>query len=272
MPTPLIDGHTHIDQHARQDLPALLERARAAGVRLIIAAGTTLASCAAVQRLAEEAMSAPATVMVRAGVGLHPQDLKAWVDGSTQAQLRVLASQRAVVEWSETGLDYQPSSPPWDLQQDAFRKQARIARDLGLPMVIHSRGSDPDMLRLLREEGVSEAGGAWHYFQGDLPLAERIMELGMFVSLAKPLLRLPDLQAVAARLPLDRIVLETDSYPQPFKKHRDRWTEPCDVPLVAAKLAELHGVSVQRVAEVTTANTLRMLKGRVRPEELATVS
>ena len=137
-----------------------------------------------------------------------------------------------------------------------------------LPLVVHSREADQDLLRVLSEEGAGRVGGALHYFQGDLPTARAAIELGFFISLAKPLLRLPALQEVAAQLPLDRIVLETDSYPQPFKKHRHRWTEPFHLPQVAEKLAELQGVTIDRVAEATTANTLRMLRGRVHPEQL----
>ncbi len=99
-----------------------------------------------------------------------------------------------------------------------------------------------------------------------MALAEQAMELGFNISLAKPLLRLEPLQEVAAKLPLDRIVIETDSFPQPFKKHRERWTEPWHLPQVADKLAELQGTDVETVAAVTTANYLRMLKGRVSPD------
>ena len=259
---PLTDGHTHIDQFAPEDTGPLLERAREANVRLIIAAGVTLDSCRRVQALAD------AHPQVYAGVGLHPADLTGWVDDRAAAELRQLARHPKVVEWSETGLDYMPQSPSHDVQQDAFRQQIRLARELGLPLVTHSREADDDTLRLLREEGAGEVGGAWHYFQGDLRLAERVIELGFYISLAKPLLRLPELQAAVEQLPLDRIVIETDSYPQPFKKNPVRRTEPWHLPQVAEKLAELQRTDIETVAEVTTANYLRMLRGRVDPEVL----
>ena len=259
---PLIDGHTHIDQFAPADLDPLLARAESANVGLIIAAGVTLESCRRVCALAD------ASPRIRAGVGLHPADLDGWLDDETLAELRRLAGRPGVVEWSETGLDYTPTSPAYDLQQDAFRKQTRLAREFGLPLVTHSREADEDVLRILREEGAGEVGGAWHYFQGGLPLAERAMELGFYVSLAKPLLRLPELQRAAAQIPLDRIVIETDSYPQPFKKNPIRRTEPWHLPQVAAKLAELKGVDIETVAAATTANYLRMLGGRVSAADL----
>ena len=201
---PLTDGHTHIDQFAPEDIGPLLDRAREANVRLIIAAGVTLDSCRRVLTLAE------AHPHVYAGVGLHPADLTGWVDDRTTSELRRLASNPRVVEWSETGLDYMPHSPTYDLQQDAFRQQIRLAREFGLPLVTHSREADDDTLRLLREEGAGEVGGAWHYFQGDLRLAERVIELGFFISLAKPLLRIPELQAAVEQLPLGQ------------HRHRDR--------------------------------------------------
>ncbi len=258
----LIDGHTHIDQYGPSELPPLLERSRGAGVALIIAAGTTIESCTAVRLLADSHPD------IRAGIGLHPADLAGPMDDAAEAELRALADHPGVVEWSETGLDYMPASPRWDIQQDAFRRQIRLARELGLPIVFHSRESDDDTVRILREEGAGEVGGAWHYFGGSLALAQTAMDLGFHVSLAKPLLRLPELQAVAAALPLERIVIETDSYPQPFKKHRERWTEPWHLPQVAAKLAELHETDVATVADATTANYLRMLGGRVSAEDL----
>ena len=254
---PLIDGHTHIDQFRDEDIGPLLDRAREANVGLIIAAGVTVGSCRRIQALID------AHSPVYAGVGLHPADLTGWVDDRTTAELRQLARHPKVVEWSETGLDYMPHSPAYDVQQDAFRRQIRLAREFGLPLVTHSREADDDTLRLLREEGAGEVGGAWHYFQGDLRLAERVIELGCYISLAKPLLRIPELQAAVEHLPLDRIVIETDSYPQPFKKNPIRRTEPWHLPQVAEKLAELQRTDVETVAAATTANYLRMLRGRV---------
>ncbi len=254
---PLVDGHTHLDQFGGEELAGLLSRARAANVGAMVSAGTTIESC---RRAIEIAEGEPD---VYAGVGLHPADLGGWLDDGMARELRRLAGHRRVVEWSEAGLDYMPKSPSGEMQRDAFRRQIRLAREFGLPLVVHSREADEDTVRLLREEGAGEVGGAWHYFQGDLRLAERAMGLGFFVSLAKPLLRLPGLQEAASRIPLERIVLETDSYPQGFKRNPARRTEPWHLPQVAAKLAELQGTDIESVAARTTANYLRMLGGRI---------
>lgn len=255
--TTLIDVHTHLDQYDPKELPGILDRAHSAGVSLIIAAGTTLESCRAILGICDEFK------MIYAGVGLHPSDLSGIVDDVTEDVLRKLAGNPKVITWSETGLDYMPASPDRHIQHQAFRAQIRIATELKLPLVIHSREADPDTLQILREENAHSVGGAWHYFQGDLPTARAAMELGFYISLAKPLLRLPELQHVASQLPLESIVLETDSFPQPFKKYRERWTEPFHLPMVAQELARLHNISVEEVASSTTANAHKMLHYRL---------
>ena len=201
--------------------------------------------------------------IIRAGIGLHPADLEGPLDDRTAEHLYALASSPNVVEWSECGLDYLPTSPDRAVQQDALRTQIRLAKSLGLPLVTHSREADEDTLRILTEEHAEDVGGAWHYFGGSLELAERVMGIGFNISLAKPLLRDEPLQQVAAKLPMDRVVIETDCYPQSFKKNPLRRTEPWHLPQVAAQLAELQGIDIETVAEATTANYLRMLKGRV---------
>ena len=252
----LADCHTHLDQYAAEEIPAILERAQAAGVGLVIAAGSTLDSSRACVALAQQ------HPIVYAGVGMHPMDLSGPVDETTYAELARLASPAScgkVMVISEVGLDYMEGCPPRQLQEQVFRAHIRLALELELPIVFHTREAAEDTLRLLREEGAQRVGGAWHYFQGEETLAQEAMDMGFFISLAKPLLRLPQLQEVASRLPLDRIVLETDAYPQPWKRRRTNWTEPKDVRAVAEKLAELRGISLEEVASATTANLSRML-------------
>lgn len=254
---PLVDGHTHVDQYEPTDLAVLLERASLANVGLIIAAGTTVSS-------SEKAVTLAAIhPIISAGIGLHPADLKGPLDERTAVHLHTLASDPNVVEWSECGLDYLPTSPDQGVQQDALRTQIRLAKSLGLPLVTHSREADEDTLRILAEEHAGDVGGAWHYFGGSFDLAERVMDMGFNISLAKTLLRDEALQRVAVQLPMDKVVIETDCYPQSFKKNPLRRTEPWHLPQVAEKLAVLQGIDIETVAEVTTANYLRMLHGRV---------
>lgn len=254
-----VDSHTHLDDFPPEEIDGVLERARAAGVGAIVLAGTTLESTEACVELAR---SRP---MLLAGVGIHPMHIDAPVDGECADALRQAALSTAkVVTMSETGLDFDRGAPDLSLQYQGFRAQIRLALDLGLPVIFHSREipGQPELhleaLKVLRQEQGWRVGGAMHYFQGDERCARECVELGFYVSLAKPLLRRPDLQAIAGDLPLGSIVLETDTYPQPFKGSRDKWTEPRDVPLVARKLAELKDMPVEEIERATTANFLAM--------------
>lgn len=250
----LCDSHTHLGEFPPEEIPEILTRAHEANVGLIVSAGTTLGTCQAGVKLAQTYPP------VYAGVGLHPMDLPETIGEETWEELRRLAEDRAnVVCISETGLDFMPKTPPRELQYEAFRRHIHLAVDLKLPIVFHSREAGSEVLRVLREEGAGLVGGIMHYFQGDMATAHEAVGLGFLISLAKPLLRLPDLQRVATKLSLEHIVLETDAAPQPWKRHRRNWTEPWQVKLVAEKLAELKGIAQEEVAEATTSNLKRLL-------------
>ena len=197
---------------------------------------------------------------------MHPTNVQEPWTGQVSRLHDLARSSPRVVAVSEVGLDFGERAPDLALQYRAFREQVRMARDLRLPLIFHSRGlpnvpeTHREVLRVLREERGWEVGGAMHYFQGDAAVAAECLDLGFHVSLAKPLLRLPHLQEVAAALPLDGIVLETDAYPQPFKGKRERWTEPKDVRDVAAKLAELKGTTLDEVSRATCDNLLRLYR------------
>jgi TatD DNase family protein len=120
----------------------------------------------------------------------------------------------------------------------------------------------PHALRIMRETSAGEIGGAAHYFQGNMETAKAVLDAGFWISLARPLLSLRHLKEIAREIPFDRIVLESDSYPQPFKEDRMRWTEPRHVAEVAARLAEIRGVSLEEVCERTSENALRMMGRR----------
>lgn len=256
---PLVDAHCHLDAYGDGEVGEVLARARSAGVRLIVNAGTTIESsrrCVKLARMFPE---------LYAGVGIHPMDLTGPVDGRIYAQLFECAtSTDKVIVMSEVGLDFLEDMPDRAIQYQAFREQIRLARELRLPIVFHSRKAHEEVLRLLREERAYEVGGAMHYFQADADTARAAIDLGFHISLAKPLLRLPRLQDVAVELPLERIVLETDSAPQPFKAKREKWTEPHHLQDIARKLAELRGIEVDQVRRTTTQNFFEMLGERGR--------
>ena len=251
----LVDCHTHLDQYPLAEIPDIVERAEEAEVRLTVCAGTTIASSIACIELSRKYHG------FYAGVGIHPMQVEAPVDEEGYCTLRGLAlNNPEVVCISEIGLDFLPESPDRELQSQDFREQIRLARELQLPIIFHSRESHPEVLNTLREEKGFEVGGVMHYFQADEATAREAIDSGFFISLARPLLRLPELQEVTKLIPLESIVLETDAAPQPFKKYRHNWTEPRHVRVVGEKLAELKGITLEEVAEVTSGNLIRLLK------------
>ena len=251
------DAHTHLDQYGPEEIPGILERASEAGIGFIVLAGTTLESTRACIRMTEE------HTPFYAGVGIHPMEAHRPVDDDIYAELESLAKDNPkVVCISEVGLDYMPTSPDHQVQDQVFRAQIRLAKSLKLPIIFHSRESHADVFRTLREEDAGAVGGVMHYFQGDEPTAREAIDCGCFISMARPLTRLPELQDVARAIPLENMVLETDAYPQPFKKYRHNWTEPRHVREVAQCLADIKGITLEEVAEVTTRNLAGLLRIR----------
>ncbi len=261
----LADSHTHLDQYQPEEAPDILRRAADAGVELVVTAGVTEESSLNCIDLANRYDS------VYAGIGIHPMDITEPMNEAAYQRFRSMAlANSKVVCISEVGLDFSEGMPGLDVQIQVLRQHVRLAAELDLPVIFHSREYPGRMddhyrtLQALQEANVQEVGGAMHYFQWDADIAKVCLEMGLAVSIGKPLLRLPQLQETVRDIPLDNIVLETDSYPQYFKRNRMRWTEPKDIKDVAQKLAELKGISATEVAEATTGNLLRILKGRVK--------
>ena len=256
MTNPLVFGdcHTHLDQYDRAELPDILQRADEVGVSFVILAGTTLESTQECIELTARHDS------LYAGVGIHPCQAYSPVDDAMYEELESLAnSSPKVVCISEVGLDYLPESPDHAVQDQVFRQHIRLAKSLSKPIIFHSREAHSAVFRVLREEQAGDVGGAMHYFQADEATAREAIDCGFFISLARPLTRLPEVQEAARAIPLENIVLETDAFPQPFKKYRSNWTEPRHVAEVAQCLAEVKSISIEEVAAVTTANFRRML-------------
>ncbi len=250
----LIDCHVHLDSYTDAEVSEILERGREVGVGFVISAGTTLSSSERSIALSGKFAD------FFSGVGIHPMDIETPFDDATYECLEQLAvaNEKALVV-SEVGLDFMEGAPDRALQYTAFREQIRLARQLGYPIVFHSREAHDEVFRVLREERAYEVGGVMHYFQGDLDTAKRAIDLGFYISLARPLLRYGYLQEVAAAIPLGNIVLETDAAPQPFKAKRENWTEPRHTRVIAARLAELQDTTVEEVAAITSRNIRRML-------------
>ena len=253
----LVDCHAHLDSFSDEEVSEILDRATSVGVGCVISAGTTLDSSRRSVYLSGLFSS------LFSGVGVHPMDVDGPVDEQLYQELRALASSTPkVLVISEIGLDFMEGMPDRAIQYQAFREQIRLARELKLPIVFHSRDAHEEVLRLLREERAYEVGAVMHYFQADERIASAALDLGFYISLARPLLRLPHLQQVAAKLPLESIVLETDAAPQPFKSKRENWTEPRHLRPIVERLAELQARPVEEVEEITTANLKALIGDR----------
>ena len=247
----LIDTHAHLDHFSDKEIPGILERARGAGIRMIISSGTTLKSSARSVKLSGEFNE------FFVGVGIHPMNLIGPISEYNYEQMAQLAnSSEKVLVISEIGLDFMDGAPDRAIQYQAFRQQIKLALDLNMPIVFHSRDAHFETLRILREERAYKVGGIMHYFQASLEIAYQAIDLGFLISLARPLLRLPELQKIVANIPLKHIVLESDSAPQPFKSKRENWTEPRHVKCVASKLAEIKNTSIEEIKSITSQNFL----------------
>lgn len=260
-----IDTHAHIHQHDSSEIADIVCRAVAANVGAIITAGVTVEDSRRAIAIARK------HERIFAGVGVHPTDLTGPLNDEDIVNLNDMAALPEVVVMSETGIDHQDRSPDRRWQEDAFRAQINIARRHGLPVVFHVReqGDDYDAhsardvaLAVLRETNAGELGGTAHYFQGRWKHAARFLDLGFHISFAKTLTRISDLEETARKTPANRILVETDAYPQPFKKNRDRWTEPRDIPAIAEKLAIIRGTTADDIQRTTSENALNMLGAR----------
>jgi TatD DNase family protein len=260
LPARLIDSHCHLDVvQFDDDRPAVLARAAAAGVATIVNPGIDLTHCRQAVALAE------AEASLYAAVGIHPNSSGA-VDQATLDALRVWASHPKVVAIGEIGLDYYWDQVPAAQQAKAFRAQLALAAEVGLPVIIHNRDATADTMAILHEWATAAATrnsplaqrpfwGVLHAFGGELALAHQAYELNFVLGIGGPVTfrNARQLQAVAAQLDLDRLMLETDApylTPHPYRGTRN---EPAYVALVCTQMAALCGLEPATIAQRTSA-------------------
>lgn len=253
MPLELIDTHAHLDGDAyRDDLRAVIERARTGGVARIVTCGQDEAtSRAAVDLAAAERMVAPT-------VGVHPHEAKGAGD---LAWLEPLARTPAVVALGEMGLDYHYDFSPRDVQRDVFARQLELAARMGLPAVIHCREAEQDVAATLRSHWRRDLPAVVHCFTGTFDFGRTLVdEFGVFLGLggAVTFKNAHDLHDAVARLPLEHLVLETDCPFMTPAPHRGKRNEPAYVALTCARVAELRGVPAEAIAAATTRNARRL--------------
>lgn len=248
-----VDSHCHLDfPELAQDLPGILESMEDNHVSKALVVAVSKPEWGRILDMvsAHEALYA--------SVGVHP-DYKDTEEPSVQDLLD--ASQHPkVVAIGETGLDYYRGSEPFDWQRERFRVHIRASRQSGLPLIIHTRSAAEDTLRLMEEEGAQEPGGVMHCFTETWDVARRAMDLNFYISFSGIVTfrNAVDLQDVARRVPLDRMLIETDSpylAPVPYRGKRN---DPSKVRHVAEKIADLRGISVAEVQEHTTANFYKL--------------
>ena len=244
----LADTHAHLHDPAfAADQDAVLDRARAAGVGLVITIGTDVATSREAVALAARHAD------VYAAVGIHPHDATT-ADPDALAALARLARAPRVVAIGEIGLDYYRNLSPRDAQLRALRAQLALAHDVGKPVLLHCREAHADLLAELDTAEVRAIGGILHCFSGDLAVAERGLALGLWLSIAGPV-TYPNarrLAEVVRAVPLDRLVLDTDCPYLPPQPWRGRRNEPAYLVATATRVAELREVAVEVVAAGTT--------------------
>src|SRR6188768_894397 len=252
----LVDSHCHLDfPELRADLPGVLARMRENGVTHALTISTTLETWPAVRDVA----NAGANLWCSAGV--HPDERRDDREASLE-ELLAMAREPKVVAIGETGLDYYRVEGDTEWQRERFRTHIRAARACGKPLVIHTRNAAEDTLRIMQEEGAGEAGGVMHCFTETWEVAEAALEQGFHISFSGIVTfkNAVPLKEVAQKVPLDRMLVETDSpYLAPVP-HRGKSNQPAFVRHVAEEVARLRGIAFEDVARATTENFFRLFR------------
>jgi TatD DNase family protein len=257
----LVDSHCHLDRldygKKHSDIADVINKANAKGVSHLLSICVTLQDYPAMAELIAPFEQVSSTC------GVHPLYKEAVMD---EVLLLQYASADKVVAIGETGLDFFYSPETKDWQIDAFRKQIRVAKQLNKPLIIHTRDARQETLDILREEGAEQVGGVLHCFTESIEMAEEAMKMGFYISVSGIVTfkNATDLQEVIKAIPLERLLVETDSpYLAPVP-HRGQENEPAYTYDVAQFVADLKGVSLEELAAITTSNYFTLFKGAKR--------
>jgi TatD DNase family protein len=259
---PLIDSHAHLDfRQFDDDREAVIARARESGLVAIVNAGASLESSRASVALADQ------IDFVYATVGIHPHDAKT-ANRAALAELRALAQHPKVVAVGEIGLDYYRDLSPRPVQRRAFADQLALATELELPVVIHSRDAHDDVLDTLRDwvasppraGGTGGGHGVMHSYAAGPERLEEVLEMGFYISISGPVTfkKAERLREVAAKVPSNRLLVETDCPYLTPEPHRGKRNEPANVRYVAQTIAHARNVTPRKIALATTDNARRL--------------
>jgi len=258
----MIDTHCHLEMKPYDsDREDVIRRAREAGLEAVITIGSDFEGCKGAVELANK------YDFIYAAVGIHPHDAKDFTE-EIFGRIKEWAMSRIthhasritpkVVAIGEIGLDYHYDHSPKEIQKDVFKRQLDGAKELNLPVIIHSREAKKDTLKILEESGVTK--GVMHCFSGDMEMAERVMSMGFYISIAGPVTfkNAAKLREIAKAIPDDYLLVETDApylTPEPLRGKRN---EPAFVVHTARFLAELRGISYEDIDRITTVNAKRL--------------
>lgn len=248
----MIDSHCHLEMF-KEELSDVVRRAYDSGVSTIVTVASDVESLDEVVKIAEQ------YPMVYATVGIHPHDAKDFND-KVLKKIFELSRHPKVIAIGEIGLDYHYDNSPREAQKSAFVRQLELARDLGLPVVVHSREAFDDTIKILKESGVSR--GVLHCFSGNLSQAKKAIELGFLISISGVVTfkNAKKIKEVAQFVPDDYLLIETDApylAPEPM---RGKGNEPAFLIYTARELAELRGVTVEDIDRITTVNTYKLFQ------------
>ncbi|HEX8288457.1 MAG TPA: TatD family hydrolase [Pyrinomonadaceae bacterium] len=254
-----VDSHCHIDGEAfDSDRNEVVRRAHDAGVKAMLTIGTGNPHDGEITRAVETAKKYE---NVFASVGVHPHDAKLYDEAAENHLRELVKSSEKVIAWGEIGLDFYYDHSPHDVQIGVFRRQIKIARELNMPIIIHSRDADAETVQILREECSDSKfrGGIMHCFGGSAEMAENLMEIGFLISFAGNVTfkKANNLRDAARVVPLDKLLIETDCpflAPIPLRGKRN---EPAFVVHTAQFLADFYDVEVEELARQTTENFKR---------------
>jgi len=261
----MIDTHCHLEmEQFRDDVDAVIARAKDAGIEALISIGSDMEGCRGAVDLSKK------HDMVYAAIGIHPHDAKdfseetagairSWVTASREQETACEGADiPKIVAIGEIGLDYYYDHSPRDVQREVFARQLALAKELDLPVVVHSRDAQEDTLHILEESGVRK--GVMHCFSGDKDMAKHAMSLGLHISFAGPVTfkKALSLKEVAKSVPDDLLLIETDApylAPEPFRGKRN---EPAFMVYTARHLAALRGITIEDIDRMTTLNAKRL--------------
>ena len=250
----LFDTHVHVNaEQFNEDLEDVIERAKEAGVDNMVVVGFDRPTIIRAMELIE------AYDFMYAAVGWHPVDAIDMTEEDLQ-WIEELSNHPKVVAIGEMGLDYHWDKSPKDVQMEVFRKQIRLAKKVGLPIIIHNREATADIVNILKEEEASRVGGIMHCFSGSAETALECINMNFYISLGGPVTfkNAKKPKEVAAAVPLDRLLIETDCpylAPHPYRGKRN---EPSYVKLVAEQIAEIKQLTIEEVSQATTENAKKL--------------